>query len=111
MKLIWFAVGLAIALFFMSWADHAQAQDKASLTLDNGAMIILTDEACDMHNPKDGKLIQGKKARGVFQGQTNPACWVFQGGLIYVLFFKPDGKSVEGLNYYRPDSFRSVVGS
>lgn len=105
-------IGIIVFLLLnLALSGVANAQDKAGMRLPNGAVIILTDDKCDLLHPTTHKVMEGFKARGEYNGQTNPACWVFKKGLIYILFYTPDGKGIEGLNYYSADSFHTIVGS
>lgn len=104
----WIILALVFFLSFLA-SQWSEARDRFGQTLPNGAHITLTDEPCNLKNPDTGELLQGFRARGLYQGDEYPACWKNVSDMVYVIWFSKDGKEALGVSQYTVDSFKQVV--
>lgn len=99
---------IATVLLFVL-ISQSEAKDIAGKMLPNGATITLTDEPCNLLNPLDGSRLDGRRAYGQYQGETHPACWKIEGGVLYMIWFEADGVTPSGIAEYDPNTFRPPV--
>lgn len=103
----WIYIGIAAFIAFFLFGPKAEAKDVFSKMLANGAVIVLTDEPCDL--TYQGKVLTGKRSYGTLDGQINKSCWHYKKGTIYIIWYESDNKTVSGVNKYDASTFNRVV--
>lgn len=103
----WLGVAMSVIGFVMFiFADRIAAKEVFSKMLANGAVIVLTDEPCDL--TYQGKTLMGKRSYGTIDGQTHKSCWHFKKGSVYIVWYESDGKTISGVNKYDASTFNEV---
>lgn len=105
----WILIAVIVILLGLLVQERAQAKEVFSKMLGNGAVIVLTDEPCDL--TYQGKALMGNRSYGSIDGQVHKSCWHLKKGKLYIIWYESDGKTVSGVNQYDPKSFSPVQPS
>ena len=101
------AIAILFSIFLgLLLAGKAESKEVFSKMLANGAVIVLTDEPCDLYYK--GKQLMGKRSYGTIDGQTHKSCWHFKKGSVYIVWYESDGKTISGVNKYDASTFNEV---